>query len=291
MIIAIASGKGGTGKTSIAVNLAQIMNSPVQIIDCDVEEPNAHLFLKGEPTGEKEVSIGVPEINADLCNACDKCVDFCQFNALASVGKAPMLFPELCHGCGGCMRVCPRQAISEKRYRIGVVKTYQAGPIMLRSGCLDVGVSLASTLVHAVKDSIDKRTTAILDAPPGTACQAVATLRGADFAVLVTEPTPFGLHDLKLAVDTARELKLAFGVVINRTGIGDDRVHRYCEAEGITLLLELPDDRRIAEAYSRGEMIVDALPEYRPQFEALWAAIKRERARQGGALSSTGGWQ
>ncbi|WP_153110885.1 ATP-binding protein [Propionivibrio limicola] len=282
MILAVASGKGGTGKTSISVNLARVLDAPIQLLDCDVEEPNAHLFLTAAPSSEEEITIGVPKIDAERCNACNKCVEFCQFNALASVGKAPMLFPELCHGCGGCMLVCPNNAIREERYRIGSVTTRQAGLITLKSGCLDVGVSLASTLVHAVKERRNPSTTAILDAPPGTACPAVATLRGADFAVLVTEPTPFGLNDLKLAVDTVRELKLAFGVVINRAGIGDDRVRHYCEAEGIPLLLELPDDRRIAEAYSRGELIVDALPEYRSHFERLWQAIDNESTKQRG---------
>ena len=275
MILAVASGKGGTGKTSISVNLAKVLGVPVQLLDCDVEEPNAHLFLHASLAGEEEISIAVPKIDATACNACDECVDFCQFNALASFCGAPLVFPELCHGCGGCTLVCSRNAISEESFRIGTVKTFVDGNITLNSGCLDVGVSLASTLVHAVKARQQDGVTTILDAPPGTACPAVATLRGADFVVLVTEPTPFGLNDLKLAVDTVRELRLSFGVVINRVGIGDDRVHRFCTAESIPLLLEIPDDRRIAEAYSRGELIVEALPEYRAHFERLWQAINQ----------------
>ena len=278
MIVAIASGKGGTGKTSVAVNLARMLDTPVQLLDCDVEEPNAHLFLAGTPTGEESINIAVPEFDPNQCDACDKCVEFCQFNALASVGKTPLLFPELCHGCGGCMLVCPQEAIREKDYRIGVVKTARTGAITLKSGCLDVGVSLASTLVHALKERMEDGITTLLDAPPGTACQAVATLRGSDFVVLVTEPTPFGLHDLTLAVDTVRALGLHFGVVINRVGVGDDRVHRYCAREGIPILLEIPDDRRVAEAYSRGELIVDALPDYREHFVRLWQAIESHAA-------------
>ena len=273
MILAVASGKGGTGKTCISVNLARVLDFPVQLLDCDVEEPNAHLFLRGALIGEEEISIAVPKIDATACNACDECVDFCQFNALASFCGAPLVFPELCHGCGGCTLVCSRNAISEESFRIGTVRTLVDGNITLNSGCLDVGVSLASTLVHAVKARLEDGVTAILDAPPGTACPAVATLRGADYVVLVTEPTPFGLHDLKLAVDTVRELRLPFGVVINRVGIGDDRVQRFCSEASIPLLLEIPDDRRIAEAYSRGELIVEALPEYRAHFERLWQAI------------------
>ena len=280
MIIAIASGKGGTGKTSVSVNLAKVCDAPVQLLDCDVEEPNVHLFLPGTAVGEEEVTIAIPDIDAGLCDACDKCVDFCQFNALASVGKTPLLFPELCHACGGCMLVCPRDAIREKNHRIGVIKTSQAGSITLKSGCLDVGVSSASTLVHAVKERMDDDITTIVDSPPGTACQAVAALRSADYVVLVTEPTPFGLHDLRLAVDTVRELRLPFGVIINRVGIGDERVHRYCADDGIAILLEIPDDRRIAEAYSRGQIIVEALPEYRHHFERLWQAIFQKSGQE-----------
>ena len=283
MIVAIASGKGGTGKTSVAVNLARMLDTPIQLLDCDVEEPNAHLFLAGTPIGEETIHIAVPDFDADQCDACDKCVEFCQFNALASVGKTPLLFPELCHGCGGCMLVCPQDAIREKDYRIGVVKTARAGSITLKSGCLDVGVSLASTLVHALKERLEDGITTILDAPPGTACQAVATLRGSDFVVLVTEPTPFGLHDLTLAVDTVRALDLRFGVVINRVGVGDDRVQRYCAAEDIPILLEIPDDRRVAEAYSRGELIVDALPDYLAHFAQLWHNIAHHAALEGAA--------
>ena len=279
MIVAIASGKGGTGKTSLAVNLARTLERihamPVQLLDCDVEEPNAHLFLAGTPLGEETINIAVPDFDPDKCDACDKCVEFCQFNALASVGKTPLLFPELCHGCGGCMLVCPQDAIHEKDYRIGVIKTARAGSITLKSGCLDVGVSLASTLVHALKERMEDGITTLLDAPPGTACQAVATLRGSDFVVLVTEPTPFGLHDLTLAVNTVRALGLRFGIVINRVGVGDDRVQRYCAGEDIPILLEIPDDRRVAEAYSRGELIVDALRDYREHFTRLWQAIER----------------
>ena len=282
MIVAIASGKGGTGKTSLAVNLARTLErsraTPVQLLDCDVEEPNAHLFLAGTPLGEETINIAVPDFDPGKCDACDKCVEFCQFNALASVGKTPLLFPELCHGCGGCTLVCPQDAIREKDYRIGVIRTARVGSITLKSGCLDVGVSLASTLVHALKERMEDGITTLLDAPPGTACQAVATLRGSDFVVLVTEPTPFGLHDLTLAVDTVRELGLPFGVVINRVGVGDDRVQRYCANEGIPILLEIPDDRRVAEAYSRGELIVDALPEYRAHFAQLWHAIESRAA-------------
>ena len=279
MILAVASGKGGTGKTSISVNLAAIADVPVQLLDCDVDAPNAHLFLQAELIDEEIITLAVPEIDATRCDACDQCVTFCQFNALASVGAVPLVFPELCHACGGCELICPQDAIHERPHRIGVIQTARRGTITLKTGRLDVGISMASSLVNAVKHSRDEDSDdcsiTIIDAPPGTACPAVASVRGADFVVLVTEPTPFGLNDLQLAVDTVRELGLNFGVVINRVGIGDDRVQRYCAAENIPVLLELADDRRIAEAYSRGELIVDALPEYRERFEQLWRTILR----------------
>lgn len=275
MILAIASGKGGTGKTSLSVNLAASLEFPVQLLDCDVEEPNAHLFLDGRLVAEEVIHLAIPQIDAALCDTCDDCVNFCQFNALASIGSAPLVFPELCHGCGGCAQVCKKGAITEKQHRIGVVRTAQAGKIALKTGCLDIGISMTSTLVHEVKARIDPATPAILDAPPGTACQTVATLREADFVLLVTEPTPFGLHDLKLAVETVRALGLRFGVAINRVGIGDERVHRYCADERIPVLLEIPDDRRIAQAYSHGQLMIDVLPEYRARLTALWQTIGR----------------
>jgi len=238
-------------------------------LDCDVEEPNAHLFLPGDSRREEVVSILVPDADEAKCDGCGECARICEFNAIAVFGTKPLIFPELCHGCGGCALACPRKAIREVENRIGVVETRQSGNIALIGGRLDVGVALAPPLISAVKARAKAGMPAILDAPPGTSCPAIATIRGADFVLLVTEPTPFGLHDLALAVETVRELKLPFAVAINRMGAGDDRVHKFCEREGIAILLEIPDDRRIAETYSRGQLIVDALPEYRALFGNL----------------------
>jgi MinD superfamily P-loop ATPase len=249
--------------------MARIFGSPIQLLDCDVEEPNAHLFLKGS-LGEREtIEIPIPQVDESLCDACGECGRFCAYHAIVSFGAKPLVFPELCHGCGGCAAVCPTRAISERGRRIGVVETLQAGDITLIQGRLDVGVAMAPPLIRAVKERLRDGIPAILDAPPGTSCPVIAAVRGADTIVLVTEPTPFGLHDLKLAVDMVRELGMPFGVVINRVGIGDGRVHAFCRENGVPLLLEIPDDRRIAEAYSRGELAVDALPEYRPLFLRL----------------------
>lgn len=274
MILAVASGKGGTGKTTVSVNLARTIGRGVQLLDCDVEEPNAHLFLRGRMTGSDTVAIPIPEVDVSLCDACGACGSFCRYHAIASFGSTPLVFPELCHGCGGCALVCPRHAIRETGKRIGVVETLHAGGISLIQGKLDIGVPMAPPLIREVKARLNKERTAILDAPPGTSCPVIATLRGADYVLLVTEPTPFGLHDLRLAVEMIRELAMPFGVVVNRMGAGDDRVQRYCREENIPILLELPDDRRIAEAYSRGELLVDAVPEYASNFATLLLNIR-----------------
>ena len=273
MILAVASGKGGTGKTTVSVNLACVFGSDVQLLDCDVEEPNDHLFLKGTPRGEETVTIPVPQVDESLCDGCGECGRFCGYHAIVSFGTTPLVFPEMCHGCGGCAKVCPKKAIHEIDNRIGVVKTAQAENITLIQGRLDVGVAMSPPLIRAVKARLRNGVPAILDASPGTSCPVIATLRGTDFVVLVTEPTPFGLHDLKLAVEMIRELRIPFGVVINRVGIGDDRAHVFCGNENIPILLEIPDDRRIAEVYSRGEIIVEALPEYLAHFERLREAV------------------
>ncbi|MEE9913015.1 MAG: ATP-binding protein [Deltaproteobacteria bacterium] len=273
MRIAIASGKGGTGKTTVSVNLARTMGVPVQLLDCDVEEPNAHLFLAGDKVKEEIVTIPIPQVDEALCDGCGECGKFCEYSAIITIGKAPLIFPEMCHGCGGCTRVCPPKAISEVGRRIGVVETRRSENITLIGGCLDVGVAMAPPLIRAVKKRLQNNLPAVLDAPPGTSCPVIAAIRDADLVLLVTEPTPFGLNDLSLAVDMVRELHIPFGVIVNRMGSGDDRIHAYCAKENIPLLLEIPDDRKIAESYSRGILIVDALPEYRNLFQSLIAKV------------------
>jgi len=273
MILAIASGKGGTGKTTMAVNLACALDTNVQLLDCDVEEPNAQLFLKGTPVKQEVANIPVPLVNETLCDGCGECGRFCEYHAIVSFGSKPLVFPEMCHGCGGCLKVCPRQAIREIDYHIGTVETFRSGKITLIQGKLDIGAAMAPPLIRTVKRKIDRKNLVVLDAPPGTSCPVITTIREADFVALVTEPTPFGLNDLKLAVETVRELKIPFGVIINRAGSGDDLVNSYCTAERIPILLEIPDDRRIAEAYSRGEIIIEALPAYRTLFEKLFVTI------------------
>ncbi len=269
MNIAVASGKGGTGKTTVSVNLARAFGASVQLLDCDVEAPNAHLFLSGDPVRSDTITLPIPHIDPDHCTDCGECSRFCEYHAMVSLGTTPLVFPEMCHGCGGCMKVCPTQAITETDHRIGVIEKRIAGHVTLHSGRLDIGATMAPWLIRTLKTRIRADMLTILDAPPGTACPVIATLRNVDFVLLVTEPTPFGHHDLTIAVDTVRDLKIPFGVVINRMGAGDDRVHRYCAEEKIPILLEIPDDRRIAEAYSRGVLMVDHFPEYRSGLTGL----------------------
>jgi MinD superfamily P-loop ATPase len=277
MKIAVASGKGGTGKTTLAVNLALAAGGAAQLLDCDVEAPNVHLFLNGRTKSQRVVTIPVPEIDAARCNGCNECAEFCAYNAVVSLGAVPDIAQDLCHGCGGCMRVCTRRAIREAPKRIGVVETLQCGAIRLVQGRLDVGVSLTPPVIHAVKEEA-RGDLVIMDAPPGTSCPVVATLRGTDFVVLVTEPTPFGLNDLTLAVDMVRELGLPFGAVINRAAGSDDLVRPYLDKEKIPLLAEIPDDRRIAEAYARGTPLIDAIPDYKPLFAGLLRSIREASA-------------
>lgn len=278
MKIAVASGKGGTGKTTVAVNLAGVLaesGETVQYLDCDVEEPNGHLFLNPRIAATEPVGIPVPRVNNDACTGCGKCAEICVYHAIA-VLKKPLVFEELCHGCGGCAMVCPEGAIHEDLRTIGVVETGTAEyGVAFVQGRLNIGEPMAPPLIRAVKERIAAHGVAILDAPPGTSCPVVATVRDADCVLLVTEPTPFGLNDLRLAVDMIRKLNMRHGVVINRADAGDARVREYCVSEGIPVLAEIPDDRRAAEAYSRGTLLIRTLPDWPPMIRGLWSEIQR----------------
>jgi MinD superfamily P-loop ATPase len=304
MIIAVASGKGGTGKTTVATSLALAITGDGQeatdqpdrsadptfhqpepgkgalFLDCDVEEPNAALFLQPRLNHREEVGILIPEVDSDRCTHCGRCAEVCVWHAIAVVGRKVLIFPELCHGCGSCTLNCPEDAIHEVPYLMGSLESGYAGPITFGHGILNVGEPMAVPIIRQLKAkhlASQGDAVTILDASPGTSCPVVETMRGADFVLLVTEPTPFGLHDLRLAVQVARdELGLPVGVVINRDGVGDAGVDAYCAAEGIPILMRIPLDRRIAEAISGGEALVEALPEYRPRFLDLAERIGRE---------------
>ena len=275
MIISVASGKGGTGKTTIATSLALSMGS-VQFLDCDVEEPNAHIFLKPEINEKVSAGMLVPEVDKSKCNYCGKCAEVCEFNAIVVIKKKVLFFPELCHGCGGCTYVCPEKAIKEVEREIGVIEGGTAGKIDFLHGVLNVGEPMAPPLIRKVKGFINHERDVIIDASPGTSCPVVEAVSKSDFCLLVTEPTPFGLNDLRLAVEMLRKLTIPFGVVINCADVGDDEVKNYCESEGIAIHMSIPWDRRIAESYSRGIPLIEALPEFQDRFSQLYQTIKKE---------------
>jgi MinD superfamily P-loop ATPase len=256
--IVIASGKGGTGKTTLAVNLATALagEASIGLLDCDVEEPNCHLYLRPAFDVTEPVGVPIPIVDEHVCTGCGLCAGACAFHALLALPGVPLLLPELCHNCWVCAYVCPEEAISESDREIGLLGSGEVGGIYFRWGRLHVGEARSTPVIRAVKELSDAPLldTVIIDAPPGVACPAVEAMRGSDFTVLVTEPTPFGLHDLRLAVETARQMNIPCGVVVNRAGIGDSGVSDFCAAEDVDILLEIPDDRRIAEACSRGEV-------------------------------------
>ena len=275
MKIAVASGKGGTGKTSVAVNMALSIGK-VQILDCDVEEPNVHILLRPTIGETLPVELLVPKIIEEKCDYCGECAKFCQFNALFVAGETAMVFPELCHSCGGCSIVCPNDAIVEESRQIGRIVKGSAEDIDVVYGEINVGEALAVPIITAVKDHIDDKGTVILDSAPGSACPLVETVHGVDFCLLVTEPTPFGLHDLQVAVEVIQMIDLPMGVVINFAGIGDRGVYDYCEKQEIPIMMEIPFDRRIAELYSNGIPFVEAMPEWKQRFTDLLGLIQEK---------------
>ncbi len=277
MILAIASGKGGTGKTTLATNLAHVASRAgrvVRYLDCDVEEPNGHLFLRPTVIERRDVTVEIPRVDSTRCTGCGRCGRICQYHAIVPIKQQALVFDRLCHSCGGCWRVCPAGAITPEPMTIGEIEVGKSSDMHVVTGRLQVGFAATPAMIRGVKEHVGSEGLTILDAPPGTSCPVVTSLRGADFVLLTTEPTPFGLHDLTLAVELVRELRIPLAVAINRDGIGDDRVERYCSSEGIEILLRLPDDRRIAEAYSAGRMIVDTLPEYQGLFAKLAEMIE-----------------
>jgi MinD superfamily P-loop ATPase len=288
MIISVASGKGGTGKTTIATNLARSLGERAQLIDCDVEEPNAHLFLKPTIDRITEVGLPVPEVDVALCTFCGECGEFCRFSAIVVVGKQVLTFRELCHGCGGCTRVCPEQAIREVPKILGVLEEGSSGEVAFVGGRLRVGEAMSPPVIRAARGKADPGRIVILDAPPGTSCPVVASIKGSDFCLLVTEPTPFGINDLKLAVDVVRALGLPHGVVVNRSDLGNGELEEFCQRESLPILLEIPENREIAEAYSRGELLVDIFPHYRETFLRLNERIHQEVLRARPDVPSAG---
>jgi MinD superfamily P-loop ATPase len=289
MIISVASGKGGTGKTTIAVNLALALaksqGKNVKFLDCDVEEPNAHLFLKPIITSSESVEIPVPKIDDKKCNFCGTCAEVCVFNAIAVTKNKVLVFPGLCHGCGACSLFCPEKAISEKGNEIGILEEGKAGAINFTHGRLNIGEPMAPPILKKIRNKskedyrsnqdndITNHHITLIDAPPGTSCPVIESIKGSDYTILVTEPTPFGLHDLILAVEVLKKLNIPHGVVLNKCDIGDHKVEEYCKKNGIPLLLSIPLDREIAVAYSQGIPIVKINSSYEQKFIQLFQKI------------------
>ena len=274
MIVSVASGKGGTGKTSVAVNMALSVGT-VQLLDCDVEEPNAHLFLHPDLRSREPVYTLVPLVNEKSCDYCGGCSKFCQYNAIFTGSKKILVFSELCHSCGGCALICPKKALTYEEHRIGALTFGSVGDLALVYGELEIGKPMAVPVIKAVKRQIKKDENVILDSPPGTSCPFIETVRGSDFCVLVTEPTPFGLHDLKIAVQVLRNMAIPFGAVINRASVGDKKVYNYCKEDSIRILMEIPYQRKIAELYSRGVPFSLEMPEWTEKFQTLYDEIRK----------------
>ncbi len=276
MIISVASGKGGTGKTLVATSLALSLKDrdKVQLLDCDVEEPNAHVFLKPVITSRESVHIQVPRVNEAACTYCGKCAQVCVYNAIAVFGEHVMTFPQLCHGCGACSYLCPEKVITEEGRECGVVECGHSDGIEFAHGKLNVGEAMAPPIIRKVKEQAHNDGVVIIDAPPGTSCPVVESIRGSDFCILVTEPTPFGLNDLVLAVETVRELEIPFGVVLNRVGADYKEVEKYCLEENIPIMLTIPLDAGIARFYSEGVALVDGMPYWKSGFTGVLDGIR-----------------
>ncbi len=276
MIVSVASGKGGTGKTLVATSLALslIDNYKIQLLDCDVEEPNANILLHLALNQSQPVYIPIPKVDEAKCNYCGKCAEVCAYNAMAVLKEKVLIFPELCHGCGACSYLCPESAITEEGRLVGVVERGNSGNLELIQGKINVGEAMAPPIIREVKKYIKPATISIIDVPPGTSCPVVEAVEGSDFCLLVTEATPFGLNDLLLAVEVVRKLDIPCSVIINRAGIGDEEVEQYCHREGIPVLLKIPLDRNIAMLYSQGIPLIKGLPKWRKEFTRLFNDVK-----------------
>jgi MinD superfamily P-loop ATPase len=271
-IVAVASGKGGTGKTTVATNLAWTAGQAglrVAYLDCDVEEPNGAIFLPMDNVSDTPVNVAVPAFYAEACTGCGRCGEVCRFNAIGAMGRTVLVFPELCHGCGGCWLLCPSGAMTESRREVGQVRTGRSGPVQIVSGLMTVGEAMSPPVIRAVRQAVVDAEIEILDVPPGTSCPAVEAVRGCHFVLLVTEPTPFGLHDLTLAVEMVRQLGMPFGVAINRDGVGNEATDAYCREAGIDILARVADDRAVAKAYARGELACRTCPEQATMYRDL----------------------
>lgn len=278
MKLAIASGKGGTGKTSLACALARVLGPRAALLDCDVEEPDCALFLRPEITSETDFTVPVPSIDLNRCKGHGRCQEVCAYNAIKVFNGKPFLFNHMCHSCGGCVLVCPEKAITEVQHTAGKVRVGRRGNLFFSDGLLKIGEASPVRLIKAVKKNAPETGEIIIDCPPGTSCPMIAAVSGADFCLLVSEPTPFGLSDLKLAVETLEKIKIPHALVINRCDLGNGKLEDWCSEKGIEILLRIRFDRKIAEAYSRGQTMLEAAPEYGPALRELFEAIRAKAA-------------
>ena len=284
MKIAIASGKGGTGKTMVTASLSASWGRPVVAVDLDVEEPNLHLFLKPDITGSRDALMEVPQVDTSKCDYCRKCAEFCEYKAISVLGDVIMLFPEMCHGCGGCLALCPTGALTPTHRKLGEVSWGTSGENRFLMGRLRVGEAMSPPLIHQVMTELKRPevsadlTDVLLDAPPGVSCPAISAVIDSDFVVLVTEPTPFGVYDLRLAHQAFTTLGKPMGVVVNRAGVGNDEVYRFCSQAGLSILAEIPYDRAIAEAYAAGNVIARTSASMTALFQRLAETIRQEAA-------------
>lgn len=282
MRISVASGKGGTGKTLVATSLALSLvdlEKPVQLLDCDVEEPNAHIFFQTEGQSVDKVFLPIPKVNYDKCQYCGKCSEICQFNAIALMKRTLVIFPDVCHSCGGCWHLCPNGALEPTPREIGQVSVTQAGPLGLVSGKLKIGTHISPPVIEAVREREESNTIVIIDGPPGSSCPVMTAVADTDYCILVTEPTPFGLNDLALAAEMLAVLGIPHGVIINRAVPDNDLVERYCQEKGLDILMHIPYGQEIARSYAKGIPLVKSDPSWQEKFYELYQRISGEVAQ------------
>lgn len=273
--IAVLSGKGGTGKTLMSVNLANVAKDSTYI-DCDVEEPNGHLFFKPSDVKTKDINVLMPNVDEDLCNGCRKCVDFCKFNALAYVGNRVKLFDTICHSCGGCAMVCPQNAIEEKPKPIGKVSQGMSGSVNVITGSMNEGEASGVPIINELLNYIDKDKNTFIDCPPGSACTVMESIKDADFCVAVAEPTVFGVHNLNMIIELLKVFDKKFGVVINKSMEEQNLAYKYCKENNIDIIGDIPFDKNLGLLNSNGKIISNESDEYREIFSSILDKITAE---------------